>query len=96
MQVTALRARFLTPTRYQQTWSTASAACLRSGPRRGKAEQAITRVTEGRLNAFYADNVLLEQESVREPKTTVKQVLAQRQRHGHQVRALRGRSSLTR
>jgi len=30
---------------------------------------------EGRLNAFYADNVLLEQESVREAKKTVKQVL---------------------
>ncbi|HKC29913.1 MAG TPA: hypothetical protein VKB75_18005 [Jatrophihabitans sp.] len=27
------------------------------------------------MNAFYADNVLLEQESVREQKQTVKQVL---------------------
>jgi elongation factor Ts len=41
----------------------------------GKPEQAIAKIVEGRLNAFYADNVLLEQESVREAKKTVKQVL---------------------
>jgi elongation factor Ts len=41
----------------------------------GKPEQAIAKIVEGRLNAFYADIVLLEQESVREAKKTVKQVL---------------------
>jgi elongation factor Ts len=41
----------------------------------GKPEQAIAKIVEGRLNAFFADNVLLEQESVREQKQTVKQVL---------------------
>jgi elongation factor Ts len=41
----------------------------------GKPERAIPKIVEGRLNAFYADNVLLEQESVREAKQTVKQVL---------------------
>ena len=41
----------------------------------GKPAQAVAKIVEGRLNAFFADNVLLEQESVREAKTTVKQVL---------------------
>jgi elongation factor Ts len=41
----------------------------------GKPEQAIAKIVEGRLNAFFKDNVLLEQESVRENGKTVKQVL---------------------
>ncbi|GIG66344.1 translation elongation factor Ts [Phytomonospora endophytica] len=41
----------------------------------GKPEQAITKITEGRVNAFFKDFVLLEQPSVKEPKQSVKQVL---------------------
>ena len=41
----------------------------------GKPEQAITKITEGRVNAFFKDFVLLEQASVTEPKQSVKQVL---------------------
>ena len=41
----------------------------------GKPEQAIAKITEGRLNGFFKDVVLLEQPSVTENKKTVKTVL---------------------
>ena len=41
----------------------------------GKPEQAIARITEGRLNGFFKDVVLLEQPSVTENKKSVKAVL---------------------
>ncbi len=41
----------------------------------GKPEQAIARITEGRLNGFFKDVVLLEQPSVTENKKTVQAVL---------------------
>jgi len=41
----------------------------------GKPEQAIAKITEGRLNGFFKDVVLLEQPSVQESKKTVKAVL---------------------
>jgi elongation factor Ts len=50
----------------------------------GKPEQAIPKIVEGRLNAFFKDVVLTEQESVRVQKKTVKQLLAER---GATVRA---------
>jgi elongation factor Ts len=42
----------------------------------GKPEQAIPKIVEGRLNAFFKDVVLLEQPSVRDPKKSVQQLLA--------------------
>jgi len=41
----------------------------------GKPEQAIAKITEGRLNGFFKEVVLLEQPSVTEPKKSVKAVL---------------------
>ncbi len=41
----------------------------------GKPEQAIAKITEGRLNGFFKDVVLLEQSSVTESKKTVQTVL---------------------
>ena len=41
----------------------------------GKPEAASAKIVEGRLNGFFKDNVLLEQESVQDNKKTVKQVL---------------------
>src|SRR3712207_8899961 len=41
----------------------------------GKPEQAITKIVEGRVNAYYKDFVLLEQPSITEPKRTVKQIV---------------------
>ncbi len=42
----------------------------------GKPEQAIPKIVEGRLGAFFKDVVLTEQASVKDPKQTVKSVLA--------------------
>jgi len=43
----------------------------------GKPEQAIPKIVEGRVNAFLKDIVLVEQASVRDPKKSVKQLLAE-------------------
>jgi len=41
----------------------------------GKPEAAVTKIVEGRINAFFKEIVLLDQESVFEAKKSVKQVL---------------------
>jgi elongation factor Ts len=41
----------------------------------GKPEAALPKIVEGRLNGFFKTVVLLEQESVQEPKKSVQQVL---------------------
>jgi len=41
----------------------------------GKPEQAIAKITEGRLNGFYKEVVLLDQPSVTDTKKSVKAVL---------------------
>jgi elongation factor Ts len=43
----------------------------------GKPEQAIPKIVEGRLGAFFKEVVLTEQAFVRDPKKTIKQVLAE-------------------
>ena len=43
----------------------------------GKPEQAIGRIVDGRLNAYFKDVVLTEQAFVKDQKATIKQVLAQ-------------------
>jgi elongation factor Ts len=43
----------------------------------GKPEQAIPKIVDGRLNAYFKDVVLTEQAFVKDNKTTIKQVLAQ-------------------
>ncbi len=76
MQVAALRAKYLTRADVPADAVETERRVLEEKTRaEGKPEQAIAKIVEGRLNAFYADNVLLEQESVREAKKTVKQVL---------------------
>jgi elongation factor Ts len=42
----------------------------------GKPDQAIPKIVEGRLNAFFKDNVLTEQPFVRDPKQTIAKLLA--------------------
>ena len=42
----------------------------------GKPEQAVPKIVEGRVGAFFKDIVLTEQASVKDPKQTVKSVLA--------------------
>jgi elongation factor Ts len=43
----------------------------------GKPQQALPKIVEGRVNAFFKDNVLLEQPFAKDPKKTVTQVLAE-------------------
>jgi elongation factor Ts len=43
----------------------------------GKPEQAIPKIVDGRVNAYFKDVVLTEQASVRDPKKSVKQMLAE-------------------
>jgi elongation factor Ts len=50
----------------------------------GKPEQAISKIVEGRLGAFFKDVVLTEQPFVKDPKKSIKQMLAE---HGVTVRA---------
>lgn len=42
----------------------------------GKPEQAIGKIVEGRVGAFFKDVVLTEQASVKDPKQTIKAILA--------------------
>jgi elongation factor Ts len=42
----------------------------------GKPEQAVGKIVEGRLNAYFKDVVLTEQAFVKDPKTAIRQVLA--------------------
>ena len=42
----------------------------------GKPEQAIPKIVEGRVGAFFKDVVLTEQASVKDPKQTIKSILA--------------------
>src|SRR5579862_2169518 len=48
----------------------------------GKPEQAIPKIVDGRVNAYFKDVVLTEQAFVKDQKTTIKQLLAQ---HGVSV-----------
>jgi elongation factor Ts len=50
----------------------------------GKPEQAIPKIVEGRLGAFFKDVALIEQPFVKEPKKTIKQMLSEQ---GATVRA---------
>ncbi|MBT1166808.1 translation elongation factor Ts [Bifidobacterium simiarum] len=43
----------------------------------GKPEKIIPRIVEGRLNAFYKENVLLEQQFVKDPSKTVNDLFKQ-------------------
>jgi len=43
----------------------------------GKPEQAIPKIVEGRLGAFFKDVTLIEQPFVKDQKKTVKQMLSE-------------------
>lgn len=43
----------------------------------GKPEAALPKIVEGRVNGFFAENVLLEQKFAKDQKKTVKAVLAE-------------------
>ncbi len=76
MQVAAMRPQYLTrdevPTDIVEKERSIAEATSRE---EGKPEQAIARITEGRLNGFYKEVVLLDQPSVTDSKKSVKAVL---------------------
>ncbi|WP_203335318.1 translation elongation factor Ts [Nocardioides limicola] len=76
MQIAAMRPQYLTrdevPAEIVAKEREIAEATARE---EGKPEQAIAKITEGRVNGFFKDVVLLEQPSVTENKKTVKAVL---------------------
>jgi len=76
MQIAAMRPRYLTredvPAEIVAKEREIAEATSRE---EGKPEQAIPKITEGRLNGFFKEQVLLEQASVQDNKKTVKAIL---------------------
>ncbi|MGD9959820.1 translation elongation factor Ts [Nocardioides sp.] len=76
MQVAAMRPKYLTRDEVPADVVAKEREIAEATSREeGKPEQAIAKITEGRLNGFFKDTVLLEQPSVVENKKTVKAVL---------------------
>jgi len=76
MQIAAMRPKFLTREQVPSDLVEKERSIAEATSREeGKPEQAIAKITEGRLNGFFKDVVLLEQPSVTENKKTVKTVL---------------------
>ena len=76
MQIAAMKASYLTrdevPAEVVETERRVAEA---KAVEEGKPEAARPKIVEGRVNAFFKDNVLLEQESVVEAKKSVQAVL---------------------
>ncbi|MCD4524799.1 translation elongation factor Ts [Nocardioides sp. cx-173] len=76
MQVAAMRPKYLTRDEVPADVVAKEREIAEATSREeGKPEQAIAKITEGRLNGFFKDVVLLEQPSVTENKKNVKTVL---------------------
>jgi elongation factor Ts len=76
MQIAAMRPRYLTRKEVPaEVVETERRLAEQTAREEGKPEGAITKITEGRVNAFFKDFVLLEQASVVEPKKPVSKVL---------------------
>ena len=76
MQVAAMRPQYLTRDEVPADVVAKEREIAEATSREeGKPEQAIAKITEGRLNGFFKEVVLLEQPSVTENKKTVKSVL---------------------
>ncbi len=76
MQVAAMRPQYLTRDEVPSDVVAKEREIAEATSREeGKPEQAIAKITEGRLNGFFKDVVLLEQPSVTENKKSVKTVL---------------------
>jgi len=76
MQIAAMRPRYLTRDEVPAEVVAKEREIAEATSREeGKPEQAIAKITEGRLNVFFKDNVLLEQASVQDNKKTVKALL---------------------
>jgi elongation factor Ts len=75
-QAAALKAQFLTSDEVPADVVAAEKDVLtKKTLEEGKPEAAVAKIVEGRINAFFKEIVLLDQESVFEAKKSVKQVL---------------------
>jgi elongation factor Ts len=76
MQIAAMRPQYVSrdevPTEVVDQERSIAEATARE---EGKPEQALPKITEGRLNGFFKDVVLLDQPSVQDSKKSVKSVL---------------------
>ena len=76
MQVAALRAKYLTRDEVPaEIVENERSIAEKTAREEGKPEQAISKIIEGKVIAYYKDNVLLEQPSVKDNKKTVKALL---------------------
>jgi elongation factor Ts len=77
MQIAAMRPKFLTRDEVPADVVESERRIAEETAREeGKPEAALSKIVEGRTNAFFKDFVLLEQASVTDNKKTVKQVTA--------------------
>jgi elongation factor Ts len=75
-QAAALKAQYLTSDQVPSDVVDAEKDVLtKKTLEEGKPEAAVAKIVEGRINAFFKEIVLLDQESVFEAKKSVKQVL---------------------
>jgi len=78
MQVAAMRPKYVTrdevPADVIETERRVAEETAKAG---GKPEAALSRIVDGRVNAYFKDFVLLEQASVQDQKKAVKQVLTE-------------------
>jgi len=83
-QIAAMRPQYITRDEVPSEVVTKERAIAEQITRdEGKPEQAIPKIVEGRLNAFFKDAVLTDQPFVKDPKKTIKQLLSE---HGVTVR----------
>lgn len=76
MQIAAMRPRYLTREDVPADIVAKEREIAEATSREeGKPEQAIAKITEGRLNGFFKETVLLDQASVQDNKKTVKALL---------------------
>ena len=77
MQIAAMRPLYLNREEVPaQTIENEKRIASETAKEEGKPEAAMSKIIEGRVNAYYKDVVLLEQQSVTDSKKSVAQVLA--------------------
>ncbi|MFI1237172.1 translation elongation factor Ts [Nocardia salmonicida] len=78
MQVAALKAKYLTREEVPaDVVDNERRIAEETAREEGKPEAALAKITEGRVNGFFKDVVLLEQSAVTDSKKTVKALLAE-------------------
>ncbi|MFY1669141.1 translation elongation factor Ts [Plantactinospora sp. WMMB334] len=78
MQIAAMRPKYLNRDEVPaETVASERRIAEQTAREEGKPEAALSKIIEGRVNAFFKDFVLVEQASVADNKKTVKQMLAE-------------------